>query len=69
MSREKETFRYELEQLNEKFPNKETFTYKEIAVFLGRGEATINRYLKPYRTRGIGVTKVSLARYLSDRRA
>jgi hypothetical protein len=69
MPREAETFRYELEQLNEKFPNKETFTYKEIADFLGRGIATINIYLKPYRTKGVGVTKVSLAKYLSDRGA
>ncbi len=63
MGREKEDFRDNLERLEEKFPDKEMLSAREVADYLGLDIRTVRKYfpIKPH----VGITKVALARAMS----
>lgn len=61
MAREKEFFREQLQRLDERFPDKEMLSQKELAEFLGCTTRTIkNRYDHLF-TPGLGISKVKAA--------
>lgn len=67
MSREKPTFRAELERLDAAFPNKEFLTAKELAAYLGVSHRTILRNWRDHFNKTIrGFTKVRIASVLAE---
>lgn len=66
MPREKESYRDNLERLNERYPDKELLTVTDVANFLGICRQRAKAML-PFKEIGgaPGVTKASLARFLS----
>ena len=63
MPREKPTFRLELEQLRERFPDKNVLTKKEIMEYTGKKECWINSH--GFKGRG-DLTLVQVAAILTD---
>ena len=67
MSREKPTFRAELERLDAAFPDKEFLTVKELADYLGVCKQTIYRKWRVHFNKTIrGFTKVRIASVLAE---
>lgn len=60
--REKENFRYEMERLDETFPNKNILSVIEVANYLGVSRQSVSRHIK--RT-SLGISKSTLADYLA----
>ena len=63
MPREKPTFRLELEQLRERFPDKNVLTKKEIMEYTGKKEFWMNSH--GFKDRG-DLTLVQVAAILTD---
>ena len=61
MSREKEGYRENLELLNERYPDHDMLTAKEVAVFLGVSEQTTRRRIR-FNPATRRVSKADLAR-------
>ena len=67
MPREKPLFRTNLDRLDEKFPNKESLRYEEVAAFLGRSRTFVLSHYKQYYNKDLaGISKTVIARVLSE---
>ena len=64
MAREKEGFRDNLALLNERFPDKDMLTLREVAAFVGWDVATVKRHIRFNETTR-KVSKADLARQVS----
>ena len=61
MGREKEGYRHNIELLNERFPEKDALTLKEVADWLGRQPRTVKKHIK-FNEKTKLITKADLAR-------
>ena len=64
MAREKSDYRPMVEQLNERFPDKEFLEPDEVARFIGCSRRTVDRKFKESFIKGLGISKCTLARLL-----
>ena len=65
MAREKELFRENLEQLNDRFPDKEVLKYEDLAAVCGYSKRAAQRNWQKFYNRAIGgVPKATVARVL-----
>lgn len=64
MAREKECYRDMIEQLNNRFPNREFLKPQEVADFIGCSRRTVDRKYKQFYVEQFGISKVRLARLL-----
>ena len=65
MPREKEDFRANLELIREMYQNKTMLNVSEITRLWGRDRASVERVVKPYVLKGVGVSVITLARLMS----
>ena len=65
MPREKPLFRVNLDRLDEKYPDREALSFKDIANYLGCSLSTARRRFKYNKNIG-GIAKATVARTLSE---
>ncbi len=61
MAKEKELFREQLRRLDEKYPDKEMLSQKELAEYLGCDPKTIRTRYNHLFTPGLGISKAKAA--------